>query len=70
MTDQLAELVRAHVAEPDMSEAEIQAVVADALEQLGLEQPIPARCACTRPLVFRPDAFDSPRCAYCGRVPA
>jgi hypothetical protein len=62
--DQLVEVIRARVAEPGMSAAEIEAVVADALEQLRPPRRRPASCACERPLVLSRAA----ECVWCGRA--
>jgi hypothetical protein len=65
--DLLAAL-RELVAEPDMSEAEIEALVADALAEMGWHPEAPLRaqpCRCLRRLVFRPGST----CHWCGRSP-
>lgn len=60
--------VRELVAEPDMTAVEVEAVVADALAEMGWHPHAPLRaqpCRCLRRLVLRP----GPECYWCGRSP-
>jgi hypothetical protein len=73
MQDDLQGRIRASVTEPDMSDAEIDAAVADALKRLGLRTKGSRRarpCECVRvPMVFLDALAVDRRCARCGREP-
>lgn len=68
--------VRAAVAEAGLSDAEVEALVEDALEQLGwhaqeaalLAPTRPAPCQCERPLVLT-NPWLGRSCIWCGRRP-
>jgi hypothetical protein len=72
--DDLIASVRALVAEPGMTDAEIEAVVEDALSGLGWRLPTDAArakaCECVHRLVLPFDRGDGPRCLWCGRAPS
>jgi hypothetical protein len=64
----LLEAVRRLVREPGMSDEETEAVVADALAEIGWHPGAPLRaqpCRCTRRLVLPPGST----CHWCGRSP-
>ena len=64
----LVEAVRQLVAEDGMSPDEVEAVVADALREMGWTaeaSSLPRRCRCERALVLVPGT-----CFWCGRAPA
>jgi hypothetical protein len=64
----LIEAVRTLVSEPGMSDEEIQAVVADALAEIGWSSESPLRaqpCCCMRQLVLPPGST----CHWCGHSP-
>lgn len=66
--DDLLAAVRKLVAEPDMTAAEVEAVVADALAEMGWHPEVPLRaqpCRCVRRLIFRPGST----CHWCGHSP-
>jgi len=71
--DGLLAAVRALVAEPGMTDAEVKAVVEDALAELGWQLPPDAArakaCRCVHRLVLPFDRGDGPRCLWCGRQP-
>jgi len=71
--DELVARIRANVTEDGMTEAEVEAALAGALEQLdlaadGVPPAEPRRCMCDHPLVFR-DEFGDGRCGLCGKGP-
>jgi hypothetical protein len=62
--DDLLALVRRLVVEPSMGDAEIEAVVADALGELGVTRTRAKGCCCLPGGL----ALDEPRCWRCGRA--
>jgi hypothetical protein len=69
----LRERIRELVAEEGMSAEEVDAVIADALDQLGWNgAPAPTRaepCECERPLILT-NPWLGRSCTKCGRRPA
>jgi hypothetical protein len=64
--DELAR-IRANVTEPGMTDAEIEAAVADAIEQFRPATNGSARpCVCEHPSVFA-EEFGGSRCGLCGK---
>jgi hypothetical protein len=61
--DDPLEAVRRLVAEPGMSETEIEALVAESLSPKPTDPEPPARCRCSRRLV------PPGTCVWCGRTP-
>jgi hypothetical protein len=71
--DDLHARLRSEVTEPGMTDAEIDAAIADARERLGIgpvEAAQASPCICLGvPLIFLDALAEDRRCARCGREP-